>query len=58
MYLVGIFQRDYFEFTNNDNPLVLVGVVENITKSHLQSAANDDDYQVIDLIKREYFDPK
>jgi hypothetical protein len=57
-YLVGRFSRDYFDFTNNDNPMSLVGMVEEISKSHLVSAQQDDDYQVINLITREYYDPK
>ena len=58
MYLVGRFNRDYYDFSENENPLALVGVVEEISKSHLVSAQQDEDYQVIDLIKREYYDPK
>ena len=58
MYLVGRFNRDYYDFSSNENPMSLVGLVEEISKSHLQSAASDEDYQVINLITREYFDPK
>lgn len=58
MFLVGRFERDYFEISNNENPMSLVGIVTEVTKSHLQSAARDDGYQVIDLINRKYFDPK
>lgn len=58
MYLIGRFNRDYYSFSNNENPLGLVGLVEEISKSHLQSASSDEDYQVINLITREYFDPK
>ena len=58
MYLIGVFNRDYFDFTSNDNPMSLVGLEEEITRETLQKAAQDDDYQVINLITREYFDPK
>ena len=58
MYLVGRFNRDYYDFSENKNPLSLVGLGEEITKAHLQSASTDEDYQVIDLIQRKYFDPK
>lgn len=58
MYLVGIFNRDYSVFSENKNPLSLVGLVEEITKANLQRASTEDDYQVIDLIQRKYFDPK
>lgn len=58
MYLVGRFNRDYYNFSNNENPMSLVGLVEEISKSHLQSCVSDEDYQVINLITREYFDPK
>lgn len=51
MYLVGRFNRDYYDFSENKNPLSLVGLVEEITKAHLRSASTDEDYQVIDLIQ-------
>lgn len=57
MYLVGTFDRSDSSFSN-DNPMSLVGLREEITKEHLQRAVQDSSYQVIDLIKREYFDPK
>ena len=56
MYLIGIFNRDYF--ADNDNPLSLVGIFEEISKSHLVTARNDDEYQVINLTTKEYYDPK
>lgn len=58
MYLVGNFNRDYYETFSNENPMSLVGLKEEITLETLQKAAQDDDYQVINLITREYFDPK
>jgi len=57
-YLVGRFNRDYYEISNNENPLSAIGIVEEISKGHLVDAQNDDDYQVINLITREYYDPK
>ena len=57
-YLVGRFNRDYFDFTENNNPLSTVGIIDEISKGHLVDAQNDDDYQVINLITREYYDPK
>ena len=58
MYLVGTFTREYFDFTDNKSPMSLVGLVEKITKQHLLNANQNDDYQIINLITREYFDPK
>jgi hypothetical protein len=58
MYLVGRFNREYYAHSNNENPLALVGIVEEISKAHLINASQDDDYQVINLITREYYDPK
>ena len=57
-YLVGNFDRRYMVLFDNDNPLGLVGIVEEITKIHLINAQKDDDYQVINLITREYYEPK
>lgn len=57
-YLVGRFNRDYFGFSDNKNPLSTVGIVDEISKKHLVDAQTDDDYQVINLITREYYDPK
>ena len=36
----------------------LVFVKENITRDHLTKAAQEDDYQVINLDDRTYYDPK
>jgi hypothetical protein len=57
-YLVGKFNRDYFDSSENENPLNTVGIVEEISKAHLIDAQGDEDYQVINLITREYYDPK
>ena len=57
-YLVGRFNRDYYSFGDGENPMESVGVVEEISKSHLANAASEDDYQVVNLITKEYFDPK
>lgn len=58
MYIVGTFNRNYFDIGDDSNPMGLVGFVNEITKDHLQRAASEDDYQVINILKREYFDPK
>ena len=58
MYLIGQFNRDYFDFSSNENPMSLVGLVEKLTKEHLVKASQDDDYQVINLYTSEYYDPK
>lgn len=57
MYLVGTFSRDYFDH-NNNKPMSLVFLRETVTKDDLVRASQDDDYQVIDLIQRKYYDPK
>ena len=58
MYLIGIFNRDYFDFSSNENPMSLVGLVEKLTKEYLVKASQEDDYQVINLYTKEYYDPK
>lgn len=58
MYIVGTFKREYFDFGLDDEPMSLVGVVSEITKTHLQRAVEDEDYQVIDVLNRKYYDPK
>lgn len=58
MYLVGTFDRDYYDLTDNSNPMCLVGLKLEITREILQKVAQDDDYQVINLLTQEYFDPK
>ena len=58
MYLIGTFDRNYFDFSNNDNPMPLVGFVETLKKDHLIIASQDNSYQVINLVTKEYYDPK
>jgi len=58
MYLVGTFTRDYYEHMSNDEPMSSVFLKENITRDHLRNAAEQEDYQVINLDERTYFDPK
>lgn len=36
----------------------LIGLKDEITRETLQKVAQEDDYQVINLIAREYFEPK
>lgn len=58
MYLVGNFRRDYFEVFENKNPMPLVFFKLNISQKDLISAKNDDEYQVVNLSERTYYDPK
>jgi len=57
-YLIGNFRRDDFDFSENKNPMSVVGIVDEIKKEHLVKASSDEEYQVINLITREYYDPK
>lgn len=57
-YIVGTFQRHHSEIFEDDDPFYETKIVDEITKDHLLKAKNDDDYQVINLITREYYDPK
>ena len=57
-YIVGTFQRHHSEIFENDDPFYETKIVDEITREHLLKAKNDDDYQVINLITREYYDPK
>ena len=58
MYFVGRFNRTYFDIFANDNPMETVFLKEDITKEDLTKAAQDSDYQIIDVMTRSYFDPK
>lgn len=57
-YIVGTFQRHHSEIFEDTDPFYETKIVDEITKEHLVKAKNDDDYQVINLITREYYDPK
>lgn len=57
-YLVGYFERSYSSLFSNDNPMAAVDFVNNIDKEHLVKAKMDNTYQIINLEKREYFEPK
>ena len=57
-YIVGTFQRHHSEIFEDDDPFYETKIVDEITREHLLKAKNDDDYQVINLITREYYDPK
>ncbi len=56
-FLVGTFRREYAIYDGGANPLSDVSVVEEYTKEHLVLARKDDNYQVIDLVRKQYFDP-
>lgn len=55
MYLIGRFERE--SLWPSTNPLNSVGKVAQITKDHLVKAQQDENYQVINLLTMEYFDP-
>lgn len=57
-YLVGTFQRHHSEIFEDDNPFYGTKLVDEISKEHLLNAVQDSDYQVINLITLEYYDPK
>jgi len=56
-YIVGAFERWHSDFGDND-PFYETKIIDQVTKEHLAKAAGDDSYQVINLITREYYDPK
>ncbi len=58
MFLIGRFNREYFSWDSNKNPLTDTKLCENVTKEDLIEAQKDDDFQVINLITHQYFDPK
>lgn len=58
MYLVGYFERDTPMFNKNESNLHSVSLTETIKTDHLVNARNDNNYQVINLDTKEYFDPK
>ena len=62
MYLIGILKRDHFEslfFDNsNNNPMSECFITGEVETIHLLTARADDNYQVINLSKLEYYDPK
>lgn len=55
MYLVGTFERSSI-FT--ENPLNLVFIVDTVTRDHLIKAKQSEDYQVINVLEKTYFDPE
>ncbi len=55
MYLVGIMKRDEWY---DSNPMREAGIVLAITRDHLVKARQDDEYNVINLATREYYNPK
>ena len=58
MYLVGTFTRHHSEIFEDDDPFYETKIVDEITREHFAKAKNDDEFQVINLITREYYDPK
>lgn len=57
-YLIGTFQRHHSEIFEDRDPFWETKIVDEITRDHLLKSKNDDDYQVINLITREYYNPK
>jgi hypothetical protein len=57
-YLVGTFKRHHSEIFQDDDPFYETKIVDEVSREHLLKAKGDDDYQVINLITREYYDPK
>ena len=57
MYMVGYFNRNYWNLSSNNDPMELTYVKNNITKDDLIKT-KEDDYQVIDLENLKYYDPK
>jgi len=55
MYLIGKLTRD--DWWESD-PMHEAGVITNVTRDHLAKARDDEDYNVINLVTREYFNPK
>ena len=57
-YLVGTFQRHHSELFEDNDPFYETKIVDGVVKEDLLKARNDDDYQVINLLTLEYYDPK
>jgi len=58
MYFIGTFNRSYSTLFGNDDPMPLVFLKDDITKDDLVKAAQNTDYQIIDVATRSYYDPK
>lgn len=56
-YIVGTFHRHHTDLFLDTDPFYETEIVDEITKEHLVKAKDDNDYQVINLITREYYDP-
>lgn len=57
-YLVGTFQRHHSELFEDIDSFYETKIVDEVNRTHLLNAKNDDNYQVINLITREYYNPK
>lgn len=58
MYLIGNFERWHSDMFEDDNPMNETKIVDEISRDDLMKAKKDDGYQVINLLKYEYFNPK
>ena len=58
-YLIGNFTRSHFEWDKEDKDPFYgqIKIIDDITREHLGKAKDDDSYQIINLITREYFNP-
>jgi len=58
MYLIGNFKRRHTYSFKDDNPMDETKIVNNISREDLAKAKDDDDFQIINLLKHEFYDPK
>jgi hypothetical protein len=58
MYLIGTFERWHSDMFEDDTPMNETKIVDEISRDDLMKAKNDDGYQVINLLKYEYYNPK
>ena len=58
MYIVGEFTRHHSDMFDDSNPLEFVKYVEELTREDLLKTKGDDGFQVINILTKEYYDPK
>jgi hypothetical protein len=56
-YIVGIFERTSSTFFNDNGEMREIQIVDEAKREHLIKCKNDENYQVINLITREYYNP-
>ena len=57
MYLVGTFEREYYDFGDYE-PMEYMEFKAEIERSDLVKSSQDENFQVINILKKEYYDPK